>query len=327
MAAVAIHELEVVTEHADQMFLQAHHQRMHPAVEDHIGPLPTHLRRIAGRHVLHVQRRADHGTGDAEALGAVALHLGAEHQLRRCLGHRLFHRQVVVADQRLQPQLLGHRPHLPRQLAAVGAQAHHLEAELLTGDAGGGDGMGGVAKDEHPLAGEIGGIHRAGIPGQTGALFCFPPGLATGGGLQAQQLVKFVEECCGGADADRHGLHRRHAEAALQPAANRAGQLRIKADVGVGVGDAPQVRRAGLQRRHHVHLDAVFGEQPADLAHVIAAAEAQQAGSQQVDPRSAALRLPAIGGGLGAAGRRDLVFQQSPHQLIQGLGRAPVLLF
>ena len=166
MAAMAIHELEVMAEHADQMFLQTHHQRVHPAVEDHIGPLPAHLRRIAGRYILHMQGRADHGAGHAEALGAVALHLGAQHQLGCRLGHRLLHRQVVVGDQGFKPQLLGRSPHLPRLLAAVAAQAHHLKAQLLAGDAGGGHRMGGIAEDEHPLAGEIGRVDRAGIPGK-----------------------------------------------------------------------------------------------------------------------------------------------------------------
>ena len=56
MAAMAFHEFEVVAEHADQVLLQAHHQRMHPGVEHHIGPLPAHLGREASRHILHMQR-------------------------------------------------------------------------------------------------------------------------------------------------------------------------------------------------------------------------------------------------------------------------------
>ena len=56
MAEVAVHKLEIVAEHADQVFLQAHHQRVHPGIKNHIRPLPTHLGRVAGRHILHVQR-------------------------------------------------------------------------------------------------------------------------------------------------------------------------------------------------------------------------------------------------------------------------------
>ena len=42
-AEVTIHEFKIVTEHADQVLLQTHHQRVHPAIEDHICPLPAHL--------------------------------------------------------------------------------------------------------------------------------------------------------------------------------------------------------------------------------------------------------------------------------------------
>ena len=166
MAAVAVHEFEVVAEHADQVLLQAHHQRVHPAVENHIRPLPAHLGGIAGGHILHMQRCADHGAGDAQPLGAVALHLGAEHQLGSRFRHGFLHGEIVVADQGLQAQLLRGGAHLAGQLTAVGAQAHHLEAQLAAGDAGGGDGVGAIPEDEHALAGEVGGIHRARIPGQ-----------------------------------------------------------------------------------------------------------------------------------------------------------------
>ena len=37
-------KLEVAAEHADQVFFQAHHQRMDPGVEHHVGALETHLR-------------------------------------------------------------------------------------------------------------------------------------------------------------------------------------------------------------------------------------------------------------------------------------------
>ena len=160
-----------MAEHADQVLLQAHHQRVHPGIKDHVGPLPTHLGRIAGRHILHMQRRADHGAGDAQALGAVALHLGTQHQFRCRCRHRRLHGEVIVCDQGLQAQPSRRRPHLPGQLPAVGTQTHHLETQLLAGDAGCGDGVGGVSENEYPLGREVGGIHRAGIPGQAGAPF------------------------------------------------------------------------------------------------------------------------------------------------------------
>jgi hypothetical protein len=81
-------ELEVAAEHAQQVFFQPHHQRMHPGVEEHVGALEAHLRRMARREVLHVHRRRDHRAGQAQALGDVALHLRAQHQLGRGGGDR-----------------------------------------------------------------------------------------------------------------------------------------------------------------------------------------------------------------------------------------------
>ena len=69
-------ELEVVSEHREQVFLEAHHQRMDPGVEGDVGALDAHLRRVAGGEVLDVDRReitAQH----AQPLGDVALHLRA----------------------------------------------------------------------------------------------------------------------------------------------------------------------------------------------------------------------------------------------------------
>ena len=327
---MAIHEFEVVAEHADQVLLQAHHQRVHPAVEDGVGPFPAHLGGIAGRHILHMQRRADHGAGDAEPLGAVALHLGAEHQLWRRLGHRLLNRQVVVADQGLQTQFLGGGAHLPGQLAAVSTQAHHLKAQLLAGDAGGGDRVGGIAEDEHPLAGEVGGIHRARIPGEPRGPLSKTRGFARPCGalrLQPQHLFQFRQEGLGGGDADRHRFDGGHAEAPLQPAAHGGGHLRIEADIGIGRGDPHQIGGPGPQRCGDGHIDAPFAQQPGDLAHVIAAAEPEQGGADQVDPRPAAFFLPTLRRRFRSARLGQLVFQQAPHQLVEGFRCSPVLLF
>jgi hypothetical protein len=51
-----IMEFEVAAEHLQQMLLKTHHQRMHPAVEDHIGAFVAHLRRVARGEVLHMHR-------------------------------------------------------------------------------------------------------------------------------------------------------------------------------------------------------------------------------------------------------------------------------
>ena len=67
-------------------------------------------------------------------------------------------------------------------------------------------------------------------------------------------------------------------------------------------------------------------QDPGDFTHVVAAAETQQARTQQVHPGAAALLPPAGRGGFGAARRRQLGLQQGAHQLIEGFGGAPVLL-
>ena len=74
-------------------------------------------------------------------------------------------------------------------------------------------------------------------------------------------------------------------------------------------------------------VDAELIEQHPHLPHVIAAAEAQQARSQQVHPRPAALLLPALGVGFGEPCRRQLRLEQGANQLVEGFCGAPVLFF
>ena len=127
----AIVEFEILAEHRQQMLLQAHHQRMHPGVEEHVGAFEPHLRRIARREILHMHRRRDHRAGNAEPLGDVPLHLRAEHQFGLQLGDLRLDFQIVVGDQRLDAVALGGLAHLAGEFAAVGAEADDGEAELL----------------------------------------------------------------------------------------------------------------------------------------------------------------------------------------------------
>ena len=159
-------ELEVVAEHRQQVFLQAHHQRMDPGVEDHVGALEPHLRRVARREILDVDGGRDDRAGDAEPLGDVALHLGAEHQIGLKLRHLGFDLQVVVGDQRLDAVMGGGFPDLARHLAAVGAEADYREAQFSMSDPGRRDGVAGVAEDEDALAGQIRAVNRMRVPGQ-----------------------------------------------------------------------------------------------------------------------------------------------------------------
>ena len=152
-------ELEVLAEHRDQMLLEPHHQRMDPGVEDHVRPFPPHLRAIPRGDVLHMEGAGDHRAGDVQALGDVPLHLRPEHKLGRGGGDRLLHREIVVADQRLEAIRLRRLAHLTRHLARIGPDPHDLEAEFVAGDAGRRDRVRGIAEDEDPLPGEVGGVH------------------------------------------------------------------------------------------------------------------------------------------------------------------------
>ena len=66
-----------------------------------LAPSMPHLRRIARRKILHVDRRRDDRAGNAQALGDVAFHLGAQNQFGLGGNDRVFDLQVIVGDQRL----------------------------------------------------------------------------------------------------------------------------------------------------------------------------------------------------------------------------------
>ena len=137
--------------------------------------------------------------------------------------------------------------------------------------------------------------------------------------------MHFYEEIVGGAHANRHRSAEGHAEIALQPAAAGFRHLWIKADVQIGIGDPLQILHACPEGRHHTYIDAVQGEQFLHLQNVVAAAEAQQGGAQQVHPGPAALVLPRPGVVLAVGG--CLLLQQVAHQLVEGFRGPPVLLF
>ena len=139
---------------------------MHPGVENHIGAFPSHLRAVASRNVLHMHRRTDHGARDSQSLGAVSFHLGSKHQLGSGVGHGRLDLEIVIADQGFKAKFLGSRTDRPRHLAAVGAKANHFESKLLTADASCRQGVTAVAKNEHPLTCEVGGINGFRIPGK-----------------------------------------------------------------------------------------------------------------------------------------------------------------
>ena len=95
----------------------------------------------------------------------------------------------------------------------------------------------------------------------------------------------------------------------------------IEHDVEVGLAQPGEVGGAGAHRRHHVDVDAQAAEQAGDLGDVVAVAEAQRRGAEQVAarPRAGLARRPLVP----AAERRA---GEGADQLVEGLGRAPVLL-
>ena len=235
----AILELEIVLEHRQQMFLEAHHQRVHPGIEDHVGAFETHLRSVARRKILHMHRRGDHRAGNAQTLGNMPLHLRAQHQLGlqfRDLGLDL---EIIVGDQRLDAVKRGGVANFAAEFAAVGAKPDHLEAELVRGDPCGGDGVGRIAEDEDALAGKVGRIDRARIPRQP----CRRPA-SVAVGIDARKLCDFRDEFAGRRDADRNGLGRRLPEGALQPGRGLPGDLRIEHHVEIGIAQSARDRPA-----------------------------------------------------------------------------------
>ena len=140
---------------------------MDPGIKKDISPLKTHLRRIPGREVLHMHRRRNNRARHAGTFGNMALHLRTEHQLWLQFNDALLDLQVVIADQGLHVVQLGGLAHLARKLAAVGADANHLEAKFLACHAGSSHCMGGITKHKNSFPGEVGRVNRAGIPSGT----------------------------------------------------------------------------------------------------------------------------------------------------------------
>ena len=170
-------------------------------------------------------------------------------------------------------------------------------------------------KDKHALAGEIGGVHGTRIPGQA-------RGRHVGGGcVNPRDLADFGEKRFAGANADGNAADGWLLEASRQPVTGGAGDLRVEADIGVGLGQSQQILRAGAEGGDDIDVDADAVEQFAHFPQIVAASEAQGAGSQEIHLRT----LP------GAAFKglprcRYTSLQQGAHQRVEGLAGAPVFL-
>ena len=186
--------------------------------------------------------------------------------------------------------------------------------------------MGAVAVDEHALRGQVGRVDRARVPGKPSAL-----GGEEGLDVDVRDASDLAEEVARRADADRHRLDGRLAERLLEPAAGGARDLGVEADVEVGVGQAREVGAGRVERGDDVDVDADAPEQSAHLDDVVAAAEAEARRADQVRARPArrgrraVARVGAVRGRRRGALARG-VEQQRPHQRVEGLARAPVLL-
>ncbi len=159
----------------------------------------------------------------------------------------------------------GEVAHVAGELAGVGADRHDGEAELLLGDAGRGERVGGVAEHEDALAGEIGRVDRARVPGQArlvGGEECL------GLGRDLRRRAKpghLCDEVARGADADRHDLGGGLTEGPLQPLGRLPRDLGIEHHVEVGGAEAGEIGRGRAFRRHHVHVDPQTIEQALHL--------------------------------------------------------------
>ena len=252
----------------------------------------------------------NHRAGHAQALGDMALHLGAQHQLHLQLGDLRLDVEIVVGDQRLDPIELGGLAHLAGEFAGVSAEPHDLEAQLRLRDARGGDGVAGVAEHEDALAREIGGIHRARVPGQTRGLF-----RQKRRGVDARERSDFRDEIPRGADADGDHLGEGLAMGLFEILGGAVRDFGIEHHVEIGVAEPCQILRRGAHGRDHIDVDPHPTQQLGDFPDVVAVAEAQGRRSQQ------------IAQGPGAGGALALGASQGAHEAIEGLRRAPVFLF
>ena len=280
MAAVVagtgfIVELEIIAEHVQQMFFQTHHQRMNPGVEQDIRAFVPHLRRIARREVLNVDRGRDHRARYAQTLADMAFHLGAQDHLGLQLFYGGLDFEVVVGNQRLDPVVLGQRPDRAGKFAVVAAEAGDFEAHLVPRDARRGGNMAAVAEDEHALAGQVSAVDAARPPGLTQA------GLVGLDGC-AGKLAQFGDEIIGGPDADGHGLGIGLAEGFFAVARRQLSGFGVEQHVEVCRAHAGDVGGAGPHRGGDVDVDAQFLNQRRNLGDVVAVAEPQAGGAEDV---------------------------------------------
>ena len=290
-----------------QMFLKAHHQRMHPRIKDDVRSFPSHLRRVARGNVLHMERSRNHRTGHAEALGNMPLHLRAEHQFGCRITDSLLDFEIIIANQRLEPHRRGRGAYITRHFTSVRAHTDHVEAELFLGHARRADDVRAVAKDVHPLSREVRRVDAARIPGK-------PRGAGFNGRrhIHPSNRADLAEKLTGRTDANRDGLHIGHPMRALQPAGRGLRNLRIQRHVEVRLRQPHEICRRRAPRGHHMHLHAHGLQQGAHFAHIVAATEAERGRAQDIRLRATAFERRADHGCRPRADHRA-------HEMIEGL--------
>ena len=134
-------------------------------------------------------------------------------------------------------------------------------------DARSGNGMGGIAKDENALTGQVIRIDRTGIPRQAKRS-------ATIGRRRWQpgKLCDLMHEIARRTNANRHGACEGLAQMALQKACRDLRDFRVKHDIEIRIPQACQVCWRGPHGRSHHNLNAHAAEQLGDFRHIIAMA-------------------------------------------------------
>ena len=220
-----------------QMLFKAHYKRMHPCVKDHIRTFKPHLRGITGGEILHMHGRRNYRARNTQTLANMALHLGAQNHFRRQCFDLLFDFQIIIRDQRIQPERLGQSPHGARHLAVVTAHANHLETHFIAGDSRRSHRMRAIAKNKHPLASQIGAVNRGGIPGQTQAAVIYHR-------IQPGDLRNFRDKITRSTYANRDNFGVGLAQFTLEPARCHFARFRIHQHVEMRRTKALNIRRA-----------------------------------------------------------------------------------
>ena len=134
-------------------------------------------------------------------------------------------------------------------------------------------------------------------------------------GIEAGQRSDLGDEVARGADADGYMVFvAGWPNVRVSQAGGQCGDLRVEHHVEVGIGQAREVVGAGAQRRDDVHIDADLRRAGCVISrHVVAVAEAERGGAEQVAART--LALSRVGRRRAGRGRLCMRAGQRAHHL------------